>query len=102
MVRATVFHIHQSLSDITTGLWGVKEIKHSQNEVALLLCPSRLWLEMICNQRGEFSWLYNAFTGEEQFALRKEVCGGIGLECVCFLDLPAATRHMHLGFTDFN
>jgi hypothetical protein len=60
---------HPGFSDITTGLGGVKEIKDSQNEIPVFRYPSRLWLEMICNQRGKFGWLYNAFASEEQLAL---------------------------------
>ena len=34
--------------------------------------------------------------------MREEMSGGVCFKRVGFLDLTAAARHMHLGFTDFD
>lgn len=55
---------------------------------------------MIGNQRGKLCRLDDAFAREQQFAVRKEMRRGVGLEGVALLDLAAAD--MQFGFTDFD
>ena len=57
---------------------------------------------MIRDQCGEFSGLHHSFTGQEQFAIGKEMSRGVGFERVALLNLATAAWDMHLGFADFH
>ena len=61
-----------------------------------------LFQEIVRNQCGKFGGLDDPLTREEQFAIGKKMCGGIGLERMGLLDLAAAAWDMHFGLADFN